>query len=217
MTRGRAADGAVGVPRATTAPGAQVARRRATVAAPAPRAQRPGLRATPLRQGDGEPACRRDSVRHRCRCRGGHPSDAAYPEAALRRTGRPCLLLGLAPSGGCQPPESPRTLVRSYRTVSPLPVTSAPAMHLPIGGLFSVARSGRSPHPGSRQRCALRSPDLPRHGPIARPCRGHPADSPSASILLRRRPPPAPRHEGYASSHCQPTAPLRRWYAQRRE
>ena len=39
--------------------------------------------------------------------------------------GPPILLLDLAPDGGCQPPGSPRTLVRSYRTVAPLPVTSA--------------------------------------------------------------------------------------------
>ncbi len=38
------------------------------------------------------------------------------------RTGRPRPLLGLAPGGGCHPPGSPPAMVRSYRTVSPLPV-----------------------------------------------------------------------------------------------
>lgn len=39
------------------------------------------------------------------------------------RTGRPNPLLDLAPNGGTEPPRSLRTLVRSYRTVSTLPVT----------------------------------------------------------------------------------------------
>ena len=36
------------------------------------------------------------------------------------------LLLGLAPDGGCQLRRSPAALVRSYRTVSPLPVPGEP-------------------------------------------------------------------------------------------
>ena len=50
-----------------------------------------------------------------------------------------------------------------------------------IGGLFSVARSARSPPPGSRQHRALWSPDLPRrtHGGLRR---GHPAGSPSRPV-----------------------------------
>ncbi len=43
-----------------------------------------------------------------------------------------------------------------------------------IGGLFSVARSARSPPPGSRQHRALWSPDLPRPSAEAND-RGHPA------------------------------------------
>src|SRR5581483_7629283 len=70
--------------------------------------------------GDGEPACKRDSVTrsrepvaiHLC----GLPGDVG-------RASHPTL--GLAPGGGCQPPGSPRALVRSYRTVSPLPVLRA--------------------------------------------------------------------------------------------
>jgi hypothetical protein len=67
--------------------------------------------------------------------------------------------------GFTEPPGSPRTLVRSYRTVSPLPVTALPS----IGGLFSVARSCESPRLAAGQHPALRSPDLPRPGrrPVA--------------------------------------------------
>jgi hypothetical protein len=128
--------------------------------------------------GDGEPACRRGSV-HRSLAGvrlGGHPS--VRPTWG-RVTGPVVPRFGLAPGGGCQPPGSPRTLVRSYRTVSPLPVRDrGPA----IGGLLSVALStDRSPRPGSRQHPALRSPDLPRHRTGARR-RGHPAGSPSPSV-----------------------------------
>ena len=55
-------------------------------------------------------------------------------------------------------------LVRSYRTVSPLPVRAEPA----IGGLLSVALSCGSPRLAVSQHPALRSPDLPRHDPAAR-------------------------------------------------
>src|SRR3954468_9183943 len=48
----------------------------------------------------------------------------------------PCL--ALLRVGVAAPPESPRTLVRSYRTVSPLPVLR-PRTGIAIGGLFSVA------------------------------------------------------------------------------
>jgi hypothetical protein len=77
-----------------------------------------------------------------------HLSD--QPEV-IGRAARP--LLDLAPSGVYLAAVSPRTLVRSYRTVSPLPVPAAlgnsdcsgfrgqPA----IGGLLSVALSFRSP------------------------------------------------------------------------
>src|SRR4029453_16172461 len=46
-----------------------------------------------------------------------------------RQLGRAVLercLLGLAPGGGCQPRRSPVALVRSYRTVSPLPERLTP-------------------------------------------------------------------------------------------
>ena len=76
------------------------------------------------------------------------------------RTSRPSLCLILLRVGLTEPHESLRTLVRSYRTVSPLPVIR---LRRSIGGLFSVALSVRSPRPGSRQHSALRSPDFPRH------------------------------------------------------
>jgi len=100
-------------------------------------------------------------------------------------TGRRCPLLGLAPGGGCHPPGSLPTMVRSYRTVSPLPV---PTLGTAIGGLLSVARSVRSLRPGSRQHPALWSPDLPRRRTEARR-RGHPDDSPAVQVCLKRRHP----------------------------
>ncbi len=80
------------------------------------------------RGGDGEPACRRDSVPrsvsgsvcvaiHLC----GLPEGAVSP----RRTSRPSLCSALLRVGFTEPPGSPRTLVRSYRTVSPSPVPPA--------------------------------------------------------------------------------------------
>ncbi len=70
------------------------------------------------------------------------------PVRPTRQLGRAALercLLDLAPGGGCQPRRSPAALVRSYRTVSPLPHTTCAAR----GGLLSVALSARSPPPGS--------------------------------------------------------------------
>lgn len=101
------------------------------------------------------------------------------------RAGRHCPLLGLAPGGGCHPPRSPSTMVRSYRTVSALPV---PARGPAIGGLFSVARTVRSLRPGSRQHpCPVESrPSSTARSP--EPIRrGHPGDSPARSVLHRSR------------------------------
>ena len=70
--------------------------------------------------------------------------------------------LALLRVGFTEPAGSPPSLVRSYRTVSPLPVrTRRPA----IGGFLSVALSCGSPRLAVSQHPALRSPDLPRHGP----------------------------------------------------
>src|SRR3954470_14288795 len=70
------------------------------------------------------------------------------------------LCLALLRVGFAKPYRSPCTLVRSYRTVAPLPVTS----ELVHRRSLSVALSVRSPRPGSRQHSALWSPDFPRHG-----------------------------------------------------
>ncbi len=127
---------------------------------PAPSTTAP---APPFGQDDGESACKRDPVlalrrwvaihlvrptrrlSHRCRC-GGRAARASC--SALLRV------------GFAEPPGSPRTLVRSYRTVSPSPVAGRPAHRRSL----SVALSVRSPRPGSRQHPALWSPDFPRRG-----------------------------------------------------
>ena len=67
--------------------------------------------------------------------------------------------------GFTEPAESPRPLVRSYRTVSPLPVR---ARRPAIGGLLSVALSCESPRLAVSQHPALRSPDLPQLDPAMR-------------------------------------------------
>jgi hypothetical protein len=90
--------------------------------------------------------------------------------------------LALLRVGFTEPAGSPPSLVRSYRTLSPLPVrTARPA----IGGFLSVALSCGSPRLAVSQHPALRSPDLPRHDPACGPCRGHPADSPSPPVCHR--------------------------------
>ena len=65
--------------------------------------------------------------------------------------------------GFTKPNESPRSLVRSYRTVSPLPRTAlfAEAAIQPFGGLFSVALSLTSRPVDVIDHPALRSPDFP--------------------------------------------------------
>lgn len=96
------------------------------------------------------------------------------------RAGRHCPLLGLAPGGGCHPPRSPSTMVRSYRTVSALPV---PTRWSAIGGLFSVARPSDRSDLALASTLALWSPDLPRRcGPQNRFRRGHPGDSPASTV-----------------------------------
>src|SRR5581483_2190202 len=74
----------------------------------------------------GEPACTPDSVRAPERpgrpslSAGGYPpAPAAYPGST---DGPPSPCLALLRVGFTEPPGSPRALVRSYRTVSPLPV-----------------------------------------------------------------------------------------------
>ncbi len=73
----------------------------------------------------------------------------------------PCL--ALLRVGFTKPAESPRLLVRSYRTFSPLPDPSAAAKHprAAIGGVFSVALSLASRPVGVTDHPVLRSPDFP--------------------------------------------------------
>ena len=92
---------------------------------------------------------------------------AAYPRVARVATnGRAVrsLCLTLLRVEFAEPCESPLTLVRSYRTVSPSPVTGRDDHVRSIGGLSLLHLFVRSPQPGSRQHPALRSPDFPRHG-----------------------------------------------------
>jgi hypothetical protein len=51
------------------------------------------------------------------------PAPAAYPGVSADGPSSPCV--ALLPVGFAEPPGSPRVLVRSYRTVSPLPVPVA--------------------------------------------------------------------------------------------
>ena len=68
-------------------------------------------------------------------------------------------LLGLAPGGVYPASAVTSTAVRSYRTVSPLPVR--PASRDAIGGLFSVALSLFSRTVGVTHHRVLWSPDFP--------------------------------------------------------
>ena len=112
-------------------------------------------------------ACKPDSVP---RLRGGgHLSGppvagrdrAAYPGTAAGRCapqGGDVPLFGLAPGGVCQHPGLRRDLVRSYRTVSRLPVLRVSGA---IGAIVSVALSVASLRLGVTQHPARRSPDFP--------------------------------------------------------
>lgn len=109
----------------------------------------------------GESACTPDSVE------GGHPSRPTVTRRFQRSTrelgGPPAPCLTLLHVGFTEPPGSPRALVRSYRTVAPLPVRTGRSRSA-IGGLFSVALSCGSPRLGVTQHVALWSPDVPRTG-----------------------------------------------------
>jgi hypothetical protein len=76
----------------------------------------------------------------------------------LRGAGNPSSLLGLAPGGACHAADVTAGAVRSYRTVSTLPVLPAGA----IGGVLSVALSVASRRPVVNRHPALWSSDFPR-------------------------------------------------------
>ena len=95
------------------------------------RGRRRSLRAFPQvrRACGGESACTPDSVpavpenrrwRPSLSADGCPPAPAAYPGVSTDGPSSPCM--ALLPVGFAEPPGSPRVLVRSYRTVSPLPV-----------------------------------------------------------------------------------------------
>ena len=100
------------------------------------------------------------------------PGTVNGPEA-VRGAGRPSSLVGLAPGGVCPAPVVAAGAVRSYRTVSPLPVLPAGA----IGGLFSVALSVASRPPAVSRHPALWSSDFPRR----------PQGAPRPSLASRTR------------------------------
>ena len=127
---------------------------------------------------DGESTYKRDSVIRPLTDPDGWPS--IYAVYLGRLGGPPSHVLTLLQVGFAEPPGSPRALVRSCRTVSPLPVVGPLTTTTPIGGLFSVALSCGSPRLAVSQHPALRSPDFPRPGQT--PGRDHPANSPSLPV-----------------------------------
>src|SRR3546814_21187082 len=99
--------------------------------------------------------------------------------------GRPSHDSTLLRVGVADPPRSPSTLVRSYRTVSPLPVPRSPEA---IGGLLSVALYRQVAPPW------LSPAPLPCGAPtfldVAKPRPVHLPDSPSPPASHAPRPPP---------------------------
>jgi len=95
-------------------------------------------------------------------------------------TGPPAPCLALLRVGFAEPVESPRLLVSSYLTVSPLPraIPGGAAR----GGLLSVALSLASRPVGVTDHPVLRSPDFPLVCPVGRPAT---VRSPRVPPLLR--------------------------------
>jgi len=91
------------------------------------------------------------------------------------RTGQaaPRPLFGLAPGGVYRATPVASGPVRSYRTLSPLPVPRGA-----IGGLLSVALSVASRRPGVTRHPALRSSDFPPSGEPLRTPGGDPSARP---------------------------------------
>ena len=85
--------------------------------------------------------------------------------------------------GFTEPRESPRALVVSYTTVSPLLPRTPTQIAVRESGLFSVALSRGSPRVGVTHHLALWSPDLPRHAPEGTQ-RGRPADSSAVAATV---------------------------------
>jgi len=95
----------------------------------------------------GESVCTPDSVED------GHPSRPAVARRLQRSTreldGPPAPCLTLLQVGFTEPPGSPRALVRSYRTVAPLPVPGEPGHRRSVlcGTFLRVAPTGCYPAP----------------------------------------------------------------------
>jgi hypothetical protein len=110
------------------------------------------------------------------------PAPAAYPGVSADGLSSPCA--ALLPVGFAEPPGSPRALVRSYRTVSPLPVRgrsgdrSRHRRSVLCGTFLRVTPTGRYPAPCPTE-SGRSSGRTPKH-----PARGHPAGSPP-SLLSR--------------------------------
>ena len=118
------------------------------------------------------------------------PAGSSGLPGGLRRTGRPSPCLTLLRVGFTEPPGSPRALVRSYRTVAPLPVRCLHRSTGPgpaIGGLLSVALS-------LGQRSLPAPPGITRHRRSVEPGLSSPR--------LRRPRPPGPLAEPLYSSPC---------------
>lgn len=95
------------------------------------------------RWGDGESVCRRDSVHRPVPGPDGWPSIYAVYLGTWAGPTVPCSTLLRV--GFIEPPGSPRTLVRSYRTVAPLPVTAEAAHRRSVlcDTFLRVAPTGR--------------------------------------------------------------------------
>ncbi len=134
----------------------------------------------------GESACTPDSVSAPW-CAGGHPSRPSVARRLQRPTrgsagGPPSPCSALLPVGFAEPPGSPRVLVRSYRTVSPLPVRALARHRRSVlcGTVLRVAPTGcyPAPRPVESGRSSGRVTAPRREG--AR--RGHPAGSPRSPL-----------------------------------
>ena len=161
----------------------------------------------------GESACTPDSVED------GHPSRPAVARRLQRSTrelsGPPAPCLTLLQVGFTEPSGSPRTLVRSYRTVAPLPVRPAnrtpsavcslwhcPAGRpdwvlpstLPCGVRTFLGRVEARTRPSNRLTTAPRSSHVRRRAVTVgrvrrrRRCRSAPSDATRSSRRSRRRP-----------------------------
>ncbi len=125
----------------------------------------------------------------------------------LHGAGRSSFLFGLAPGGVCHAASVASRAVRSYRTVSPLPVPFGFALPRAIGGLFSAALSVALRRPGVTRHPALRSSDFPRHPARFRnPRRRDSYTPPKLSMPWRGLEPPRRLRHQILSLACLPVS-----------